>query len=159
MNCFKSLFLGCFFSFTAATGYADSIYEVTNVYDGDTVELSVNNTKFKLRLMNIDAPERNQAYWKKSRLALSKLCKGSHILVTAEIFDIDKYQRSLGKLYCNQIDVNVYLVEKGLAWHNAKYSTDPTTQNAEHEARQQRLGLWKSKKPIPPWVWRQKYRY
>jgi len=75
------------------------------VYDGDTVKLRSNNSQdeFKLRLSDIDAPERNQSYGLKSRRALMKLCKGENITVTARISGIDKYQRSLGKLECNGI--------------------------------------------------------
>ncbi len=132
-------------------------YIVSNVYDGDTVELSNSHGEFKLRLTNIDAPERNQAFGKKARRALTKLCKGSKIVVTAQFTGTDKYNRNLGHLYCNQTDASLYLVEKGLAWHNAKYSNDPSTQQAENVARQNRVGLWKSKKPLPPWVWRQRH--
>ncbi len=130
---------------------------VTNLYDGDTVELSHFSGRLKLRLTDIDAPERNQTYGKKSRRALTKLCKGNKINVTARIIGTDKYNRYLGHLECNHVDAGLYLVEHGLAWHNAKYSNNPVTQNAEHIARQNRLGLWKSKRPTPPWVWRQKH--
>lgn len=146
-----------FFLLLTVTSQAEDSYTVTNVYDGDTVELKNSSGKFKLRLANIDAPERNQAYGKKSRRALTKLCKGNKIVVTAQFVGIDKYNRHLGNLHCNQTDVALYLVEHGLAWHNAKYSNDLKTQNAEQLARQKRIGLWKSKKPIPPWAWRQRH--
>ncbi len=136
---------------------ASQPYTVVNVFDGDTVELSNGNEKFKLRLTNIDAPERNQPYGKKARSALKKLCKGNKITVTAQLTGIDKYNRNLGHLYCNEIDASLYMVEKGLAWHNAKYSSEPSTQQAENIARQHRVGLWRNKKPTPPWVWRQKH--
>jgi micrococcal nuclease len=87
---------------------------------------------FKLRLTDIDAPERRQAYGLKSRRALTKLCQGNNILVTAQIVAKDKYLRSLGRLQCNHIDIY----------------------NAALKARQQRLGLWADDNPIPPWNWR-----
>lgn len=139
--------------------YATESYVVTYVYDGDTVKLSNINGEFKLRLTDIDAPERNQSYGKKSSSALKKLCKGKHTFVTAQLLGIDKYNRYLGKLQCNEIDASLYLVEHGLAWHNAKYSNDVAIFNAASRARQQRLGLWKSKNPMPPWIWRQKHAH
>lgn len=141
----------------ATASQADNSYIVTNVYDGDTVELSNFSGRLKLRLTDIDAPERNQTYGKKSRRALTKLCKGKKITVSAQILGTDKYNRYLGNLECNHVDAGLYLVEHGLAWHNAKYSNNPITLNAETIARQKRLGLWKSKRPTPPWVWRQKH--
>ncbi len=154
---FVRSFFVCFcLLITVASNAADS-YIVTHVYDGDTVKLSNTDGEFKLRLTDIDAPERNQSYGKKSRRALTKLCKGNKIFVTAQILGTDKYNRYLGKLQCNNVDASLYLVEHGLAWHNAKYSNNPITQNAEHIARLNRLRLWKSKRPMPPWVWRQKH--
>lgn len=146
-----------FFVLLSATSQAEEAYIVTNVYDGDTVELQNASGRFKLRLANIDAPERNQAYGKKSRRALTKLCKGNKIIVTAQLLGIDKYNRHLGNLQCNQTDASMYLVEHGLAWHNAKYSQELMTKNAEQTAREKRIGLWKSKKPIAPWAWRQRH--
>lgn len=143
----------------ATVSQADNSYTVSRVYDGDTVLLKNSRGKLKLRLTDIDAPERNQAYGQKSRRALSKLCKGAKISVTTQIVGIDKYDRSLGKLQCNGVDAGLYLVERGLAWHNAKYSSNRATLNAEAIARQKRLGLWRNKKPMPPWVWRHTHAY
>ncbi|NOU40654.1 MAG: thermonuclease family protein [Methylotenera sp.] len=143
----------------ATVSQADNSYTVSRIYDGDTVLLKNSRGKLKLRLTDIDAPERNQAYGQKSRRALSKLCKGAKISVTTQITGTDKYDRSLGKLQCNGVDAGLYLVKHGLAWHNAKYSSNHTTLNAEAIARQKRLGLWRNKKPIPPWVWRHTHTY
>lgn len=136
-------------------GIADESYVLTKVIDGDTVELNSISGKFKLRLGNIDAPERNQAHGKKSRRALVKLCKGNSI--SATILGTDKYNRYLGKLRCNHVNASLYLAEHGFAWHNEKYANDPIIQNAAFLAREKRVGLWKSKKPVPPWVWRQRH--
>ena len=144
------------FLLLATTCFADD-YVLTKVIDGDTVELNGINGNFKLRLGDIDAPERNQAYGKKSRRALIKLCKGNGIHVDVIIHGTDKYNRYLGKLQCNDIDAGMYLVEHGFAWHNEKYSNDAIIQNAALIAREKRIGLWKNKKPIPPWVWRQQH--
>lgn len=133
---------------------ASAPYVVSYVYDGDTVKLRNAEGEFKLRLTDIDAPERNQDYGLKSRRALIKLCQGSHILVTAQIVGTDKYNRSLGRLQCNHVDASTYLAERGLAWHYAQYSSDIGIYNAVLKARQQKYGLWASNKPIAPWTWR-----
>ncbi len=140
----------------SASCFASSAYSITKIYDGDTVELNGINGKIKLRLSDIDAPERNQPYGKKSRRALTKLCKGKNILINAQIVGTDKYNRALGHMQCNGTDAGLYLIDHGLAWHNAKYSNNPFTRNADSAARIKRVGLWKGKKPMPPWVWRQK---
>ncbi len=146
----------------ANTSYAQNTYIVSYVYDGDTVKLRPLNAngsqdELKLRLTDIDAPERNQAYGLKSRRALINLCKGSNIIVTAQITGTDKYHRSLGRLQCDHIDASLYLAERGLAWHYAQYSKDIEIQQAAQNARRLGLGLWTDDKPTPPWVWRHQH--
>jgi len=134
-------------------------YQLLKVYDGDTVQLTGTNGKFKFRLSEIDAPERNQAYGKKSRRALLKLCKGRDVNVSAIITGTDQYERYLGKLYCNGTDAGLYLVERGLAWHYLKYSNDLTIFSAQMNAKQAQIGLWKQNNPTPPWVWRKQQQF
>ena len=152
MSLLRFLFAGLLLLLSAPS-YADITYIVSNVYDGDTVELK-NNTgsKLKLRLTDIDAPERNQEFGQKARRALIKLCQGSAISV--ELVGKDKYNRHLGKLECNQTDASLYMAEHGYAWHNEKYSDNIAVRNAAATARQRHIGLWGAEKPLPPWVWR-----
>lgn len=140
--------------FCSAPSYAQDLYTLTHVYDGDTVELKSESGKFKLRLTDIDAPERNQEYGQIARRALSKLCKGSDVSIHVEIVGKDKYDRYLGKLQCNQTDASLYMAENGYAWFNAKYSDNAAIRNAAAMARKKRLGLWNTSNPSPPWVWR-----
>jgi len=165
----------------ASTGYAQNTYLVSYVYDGDTVKLrplnaSGSQDEFKLRLTDIDAPERNQAYGLKSRRALIKLCQGEFptrqsgkrmypgvqgkkIIATVKISGTDQYNRTLGRLQCDDIDGSLYLAERGLAWHYAQYSKDIEIQKAAQNARRLTLGLWADDKPTPPWVWRHHFMH
>ena len=130
---------------------------ITHFYDGDTVKIDDGQRQYKLRITDIDAPERNQRYGKQARRALMKLCKQANIQVT--LTGIDKYQRELGYLTCNNTAVSEYLIEQGFAWFNVRYSNNVALQAAENNARQAKRGLWKQKKPMPPWVWRQKHAH
>lgn len=137
-------------------------YIVTYVYDGDTVKLHPKNTysqkyDIKLRITHIDAPERNQAFGLKSRRALMQLCQGKNVVATAKIVAKDKYQRSLGRLQCNQVDASLYMVQQGLAWHDDKYERDWEIAQAQEQARKQKLGLWVDDEAMAPWVWRKMY--
>lgn len=126
--------------------------EITYFYDGDTVKVNDRGREYKLRLTDIDAPERNQAYGLKSRRALMQFCKNAEVKVY--VSGQDKYQRSLGKLHCNKLDASEFMVENGHAWFNRRYSMDYMLALLEDEARKNKLGLWNAKKPTPPWVWR-----
>lgn len=164
MRIFRFMYMSVCLLAALTSRAENSDYIVTYVYDGDTVKLrpissSNSNDEFKLRLTGIDAPERNQDFGLQSRRALIKLCQGNNIFVTTEVVAKDKYNRSLGRLYCNHTDASIYLAERGLAWNNARYSSDVNIYNADLKARQQRLGLWADDNPIPPWDWRQMHPY
>lgn len=125
---------------------------VVKVYDGDTVSLFINGRKEKARLIGIDAPELRQRPWGlKARKHLEELLNNSAWTVAVE-FDAgqrDKYGRLLcylrtsgGKM------INLQMVKDGYAMlltipPNVKY-VDALRQ-AQHEARQQGLGIWGQK--------------
>lgn len=129
--------------------------EITYFYDGDTVKIKDANREFKLRITDIDAPELNQTYGKKSRRAIMQLCQNAQVQL--QIFGIDKYQRNLGKLQCNQQDVSVFMVKNGHAWFNNRYSNDGNLAFLQQTAQQSHAGLWNNKKPTPPWQWRKNH--
>ena len=128
--------------------------EITYFYDGDTVKISDKGHEYKLRLTDIDAPERAQEYGLKSRRALMQLCNNTSVQV--QLLGVDKYQRKLGKLKCDNQDVSFYMVENGYAWFYHQYSSDSALELAEMEARDNKRGLWKAQQQTPPWVWRDK---
>ncbi|MEY3883213.1 MAG: hypothetical protein RIS87_957 [Pseudomonadota bacterium] len=143
---------------------SNKTYTVSYIYDGDTVKLREleaydSADELKLRLTDIDAPERNQAFGLKARRALIKLCYGKNIIATVKLSGTDKYNRALGRLRCNNIDASLYLAERGLAWHYAQYSSDVEIYKAAQNARRLTLGLWADDNPIPPWVWRHQHLY
>jgi micrococcal nuclease len=163
LNCIIRLIIRriilAFFLLSPSIGAAETLYKVIYVFDGDTVKLRPITSsnpidEFKLRLTDIDAPERNQDYGLKSRRALIKLCQGKNIIASTEIVAKDKYGRALGRLHCNQVDASLYLAEQGLAWYPDHYSSDFEIYNAERTARQQGRGLWADSQPIAPWHWR-----
>lgn len=128
---------------------------VDYVYDGDTVEITDAAMHYKLRISDIDAPEFRQAFGKKAKRALIKFCQNSEAQVF--IIGFDKYQRRLGKLQCNQQDVSHFMVKNGYAWFYEYYSNDLSLAKAEDHARKNKLGLWHLKKPVAPWIWREKH--
>ena len=144
----------CLLLLSCTASQAEDAYTVSYVYDGDTVELKHAGIRLKLRLTDIDAPERNQQYGQKARRALIKLCTGSNITINVNFSGMDKYGRHLGRLQCNQIDVSLYMAAQGHAWYTEKYSNDLAIKNAAAMARQKRIGLWGAIKPQAPWVWR-----
>lgn len=135
------------------SAWADLTGKVVGVSDGDTITvLDAQKIQHKVRLAEIDAPEKAQAFGNKSKQALSTLVFGKSVTVVEQ--GHDKYKRTIGRVYQGNVDVNAEQVKQGMAWVYRKYSKDKTLLPLEAEAKAQRLGLWADSNPIPPWEWR-----
>ncbi|WP_228277008.1 thermonuclease family protein [Aliarcobacter butzleri] len=126
------------------------------VSDGDTITiLTSDKTQYKIRLNDIDAPEKKQAFGNKSKDNLAKYIAGKTVKV--EYKTKDKYKRILGTIYYNNIDINLKQVKDGFAWVYKKYSKNQDYYNAEKVSRENKKGLWIDKNPIAPWEFRKKH--
>ena len=140
----------------ALNAHADFTGKVVAVADGDTITVLKDLQQVKVRLTEIDAPEKKQAFGNRSKESLSDLCFGK----TATLLEKskDRYGRTLARVTCDGTDANAEQVRRGLAWAYTKYLTDPQIKAIEEEARAARLGLWRDEKPVPPWEWRKERR-
>jgi len=129
--------------------------KVVSVTDGDTIKILTKDKKlYKIRLDGIDAPEKSQAFGRKSKNNLSKL-------VASKIANIhyekkDRYGRILGIVFVEGIDMNLKQLEDGYAWVYRRYCDRKDYYKAEKYARTKKLGLWYDKHPTPPWDYRHK---
>ena len=131
------------------------IGKVVKVSDGDTITiLTSDKTQHKIRLNDIDAPEKKQAFGNKSKDNLAKYIAGK--TVTVQYQKKDKYKRVLGTIYYNNTDINLQQVKDGYAWVYKKYSNNKNYYKAEKLARDKRIGLWIDKNPLEPWELRKK---
>jgi micrococcal nuclease len=128
--------------------------KVVAVMDGDTVGLLVDRQEFRIRLSQIDAPEKRQAFGQRSKQSLSELVYGRAVraVTTGE----DRYGRTLATLYVGDVDVNAEQVRLGMAWVYRQYADAPSLYAIEAEAKAARRGLWADPDPVPPWEWRHK---
>lgn len=125
------------------------------VVDGDTVILLEDGQRYRMRLMDIDAPELAQAGGKLARRSLIHLC--AQATLTVMITGQDRYGRVLGYLYCDEQEANAWQIAQGMAWFNRRYSTRLELETLEAQARAQGLGIWQSAQPVPPWQWRKQH--
>jgi endonuclease YncB( thermonuclease family) len=126
---------------------------VTRVVDGDTLTVEdAQKRKHRIRLAEIDAPHRKQAFGAKSRESLSALCLKKPAKVEWQAKD--KNDRYVGQVTCNGVDANAEQVRAGMAWVSPA-STKPGSPLYELEAyaRIRGLGLWADAEPVPPWEW------
>lgn len=129
-----------------------SLCLIIGVSDGDTLTARCEAETVKIRVAEIDAPEKAQAFGARSKQALSDLCYKAQ----AEIRPVtrDRYGRTVARVSCGGQDVSVAQIQAGMAWVYRKYGTDPTLPPLESQARSDQRGLWSAPHPIPPWEWR-----
>ena len=155
MNRIYVSFLLCFLTlFSFAMELTGKVVRVT---DGDTITVLCDQKMVKIRLNEIDSPERGQPFGKAAKKFTSDLAFGKE--VTVQTHGQDKYGRTIGNVILpNGNNLNRELVKAGLAWWYRKYSKDESIGELEKEAREKKLGLWADKNPIPPWDWRKGVR-
>ena len=139
-------------------GQADELRgRVVGVADGDTLTvLDAGRQQIKVRLAEIDAPEKAQPYGQRSKQALSGLCFGREAIV--DNTGRDRYGRTIGRVRCGGVDVNAEQIRRGMAWVYDRYVTDKRLYPMQAEAQTARRGLWADPAPVPPWAWRQNRR-
>lgn len=122
--------------FFADSGVVREKVEIYRVLDGDTVELTDGRN---VRLLNINTPEKGFAYSETGKEFLSGFSA-----LELETAGDDKYGRTLGKLYFNDMYINLEIVKEGmghsyLVAENEKNLFD----DAEEYARENEKNIWK----------------
>lgn len=143
---------------SSTSTYATETYEgtVIKVLDGDTIDILSDGQPLRIRLAQIDAPEKAQAFGKVSRQNLADLVAGRFVQI--EAIDVDKYKRIIGRVEIAGRDVSAEQVRAGMAWVYRKYATDSSLYALESRAKAEQRGLWQDNNPIAPWDWRKSNR-
>ena len=134
--------------------------KVIHVTDGDTiVVLTEDKEQMRIRLYGIDAPESRQPFGSKA----TRYVRDIAALEIVEIDEryMDRYGRTIATVYLpDGTNLNEELVRVGLAWVYTRYCDEQPMcsrwDKLQQEARENRIGLWVDKNPVPPWVWRRR---
>ena len=136
---------------------ADTLHGVVIVViDGDTVLFKpdhygdASRAFLKIRLADIDAPEKNQAYGEAATRALSALLLNQRVELNTVATDI--YGRKIAHIQMGALQVNAELVRIGFAWAYSRHNS--AMKDVQGAARRARRGLWQDAAPTPPWAWR-----
>ena len=129
---------------------------VVGISDGDTVTvLTAHKKQVKVRLTEIDAPEKKQAFGQKSKDHLGSLCFGKEVQIKPKNYDRNK-RLIADSFTASGKDLSREMVRAGYAWHFKKYSSDKILAADENHARALRAGLWADNEPVAPWTYRSK---
>ncbi len=114
---------------------------VTRVKDGDSLMMvTPDGAPVEIRLSEIDTPEKDRPYANQARQALTQLVQGKNIAVRR--FDVDKYDRVVGRVFLGDQDVNAELLRLGLAAVYCRFTDDRVLYRLEQEAREAGRGIW-----------------
>jgi micrococcal nuclease len=129
--------------------FENSLHPVVRVIDGDTIEIE---NKIKIRLLGIDAPEKDECYFDESKSFLKELLAGEDINLEKDLTGKDRYDRLLRYVILpaedieeDDILVNRLLLEKGLA---VTLAIAPDNRyrdlfsSAQEKAKKDKIGLW-----------------
>lgn len=161
--------------FVAATAGATELGgKVVGVSDGDTVNvLEASKTLHKIRVADIDAPEKGHDFGQHLKASLSALVFGK--AVRLEWPKEDRYGRKAAKVWVAEpgcvepscpksLDAGLAQLSVGMVWWYRQYASEQSPEDrerygfAETEAQARGAGLWRDVSPVPPWDWRRNRR-
>lgn len=142
--------------------------KVVGIANGNTITcLTEEQIQQKIRLYQIDAPEPKQDFGSHSRRELGRLIFNKTVRI--ETHGKDRYKRMLGTVYSkfqvckeanakgsecpNEVDVNLLMIRRGIAWYYPFAKKNDQYKQAEEKAKASKIGLW-SQKAIAPWEFR-----
>lgn len=132
---------------------------VAGVHDGSSITVvDSRNAQHKVRLLGIDAPDRNQDFGRQAMQYLADQVLEKDVTVVGD--RRDEFGLRLGKVLLGGRDINLEMVIAGLAWHRKQNADEQTVDDrklytsAEMNAKRAKLNIWSDPDPTPPWVFR-----
>ena len=119
---------------------------VTNIIDGDTIDVSIDGTTYPVRYIGMDTPERGAPFFDEATQANAALVASQTVILVKDVSETDQYGRLLRYVYLQDgTFVNTELVRQGMA-QIATYPPDVAYQETflqlQQEARAAGIGLW-----------------
>lgn len=138
--------------------------ELLEVLDGDTIKVVISSKVYNVRLLGIDTPElhfmgKQQKHGQEASDTLKQLLKyTSTVTIETESQPCDKFDRMLGHVFVEGVNVNKKMLSLGMA---VNYCIQPNTKRCEEYGNavapfiQSGEGIF-DEDFIEPYVWRRK---
>jgi endonuclease YncB( thermonuclease family) len=154
---FGSLFFGlivtlCFAGNTSASSFFGKVIEIN---DADVITVFNLNRPVRVKLLGVDAPEKDQFYGDVAKQHLRDLILDK--LVSVEYSGIASNGSLVGRVLINGTDVGAQMIRDGVAWYDPTHNIHLTETDrdvytkSEQAARNERRGLWQADHPVAPW--------
>ncbi len=132
---------------------------VVKVIDGDTIDVSIGQNTFRVRIIGYDAPEKNQPFGETATKFLQALVEGREVLLESDAQAIDKYGRRLYHVWLPQVLLSELMLLSGLG---QQMTIPPNVRHvdfltkAQQSGRDIGLGIWavpfpKTSSNFEPW--------
>lgn len=113
---------------------------VITVLDGDSLRVSLAGTEQEVRLLGINAPERDECFADEARTLLGGAAGGTVTLVGGAT---DQFGRRLAHVYAGSTDLGGWLIAQGAAIAMSEdHDLRPDYLAAEQEAALRGVGMW-----------------
>ncbi len=88
---------------------------VVRVIDGDTIDVNLGGTEYRVRYVGMNTPERDEVCYREAVDANRRLVEGQTVTLVRDTSNTDRYDRLLRYIYVGNTFVNQALVEQGYA--------------------------------------------
>lgn len=129
---------------------------MTNVIDGDTIDVEIDGQNYRIRYIGMDTPEdTSQVEYcgNEASQRNSDLVSGKVITLVKDVSETDQYDRLLRYVLVGDTFVNYALVVEGYAnavTYPPDVACEETFREAEREARENCMGCWCVTPTSPP---------
>lgn len=118
---------------------------VTKIVDGDTLDVDRKGETVRVRLLNIDTPERGECLYQEATDRLTKLAPpGTRVRLEHDQEREDRYGRELAAVFAGDVFVNEQLAADGLAravTYEPNHAYTTRMEAAQARARAAHLGI------------------
>lgn len=136
----------------------DGTYQVSQVFDGDTIEVNMNGNSEKIRFIGVDTPETHdprkavQCFGRAASDFTKNLLENKRVRLEADTLSTnrDRYNRLLRYIYLDQTLVNAEIIRSGygFAYTGFEFTKSPEFIRYQQEARAENRGLWAGCDPV-----------
>lgn len=86
---------------------------VVRIIDGDTIDVNLDGTEYRVRYIGVNTPERDEVCYADASRANRELVSGKTVTLVKDVSDTDQYGRLLRYIYVDNVFVNEKLIRDG----------------------------------------------